>query len=72
MTRVPAHGRTATISFGVTPALKAALEIEAWESGEKLNDYIRKLLETRGKFARTVGKPGGYLVQGPTKSRDNQ
>jgi hypothetical protein len=68
MTRA-AHGRTATISFKVTPALKASLEIEQWESGENtLGDYIRKLLETRGKFARTVGRPGNYLVQGPAKS----
>jgi hypothetical protein len=66
---VSAHGRTANIAFKVTPAMKAALEIEAWESGEKnLGDYIRKLLETRGKFARSVGKAGGYLVQGPAKA----
>jgi hypothetical protein len=71
MTRA-AQGRTATIHFTVTPALKAALEVEAWESGDSLPDYLRRLLETRGKFARTVGKPGGYLVVGPAKSGGSQ
>jgi hypothetical protein len=65
-------GHTATIHFTVTPALKAALEVEAWESGDTLPDYLRRLLETRGKFARTVGKPGGYLVVGPAKSGGSQ
>jgi len=62
------HGRTATIHIPVTPALKAALEVEAWECGEKLNDYIRGLLERRGKWARSVGKAGGYDLMGPSKS----
>lgn len=56
------HGRTATIHLSVTPALKSTLEVEAWESGEKLGDYIRGLLERRGKWARSVGKSGGYDI----------
>jgi hypothetical protein len=61
-------GNTAQLVVAVSPALKAALEIEAWESSMTLGDYLRHLLSTRGKFARTVGKPGNYLVQGPAKS----
>lgn len=64
---MPRNDRTARISFSVTPILKAALEIEAWESGQKLDEYLRTLLETRGKFARSAGKAGGYLLQGPSK-----
>lgn len=56
-------GRTAHMAFSVTPALKARLEIEAWESGMKLNDYVRGLLERRGKWARAVGKAGGYDLE---------
>lgn len=59
-------GRTEHLSVSVTPALKAALRIEAWECGEKLPDYIRGLLERRGKWARSVRKVGGYDV-GPAK-----
>lgn len=60
-------GRTALIAFTVKPSLKAALEIEAWESGMKLSDYIRGLLARRGKWARSVGKVGGYDI-GPPKA----
>jgi hypothetical protein len=63
MARFNAH-----INIAMTPAMKAALEVEAWESGLKLTDYVRSLLESRGKFARTVGKSGGYHVMGPAGS----
>jgi predicted HicB family RNase H-like nuclease len=59
--------RTAQITFKVTPALRAALEVEAWESSQTLNDYIRGLLDRRGKWARSVGKAGHYDI-GPEKS----
>ena len=61
-------GRTAHIAFSVTPRLKAELSVEAWESGMKLGEYIRYLLDTRGKYARSVGKAGGYAVIGPAKA----
>jgi len=57
--------RTERISFTVTPALKAALDAEAWEEQRSLADYIRGLLERRGKWARTVGTAGGYDIQAP-------
>jgi hypothetical protein len=65
-------GRTATIAFTVTPRLKSELQVEAWESGEKLGEYIRGLLERRGKWARSVGKSGGYDIAAPelAKRRD--
>lgn len=63
------HGRTATIMFKVTPALRAALELEAWESSLALSDYIRGLLERRGKWARSVGKAGGYDIAAPELAR---
>ena len=61
-------GRTAHIAFSVTPRLKSELQVEAWESGMKLGEYIRYLLDTRGKYARSVGKAGGYAVIGPAKA----
>jgi hypothetical protein len=61
-------GRTAQLVVAVSPALKAALSVEAWECGETLPDYLRGLLETRGKHARSVGRAGGYGLQGPAKS----
>jgi hypothetical protein len=64
-----ARGRTATIHFTVTPALKAALEVEAWESGLSLPDYLRGLLERRGKWARSVGNAGGYDIAAPELAR---
>jgi hypothetical protein len=57
-----AVGLTATIIFKLTPALKTALEVEAWESSLTLNEYIRGLLERRGKWARNVGRSGGYDI----------
>lgn len=51
-----ASNRTALITFSVTPTLKAALEIEAWECGQKLSDYLRGLLERRGKWHRTAAR----------------
>jgi hypothetical protein len=59
--------RTAQISFSVSPELKATLEIESWESQMSLSNYIRGLLERRGKWARSVGVPGGYdIAKEPT------
>ena len=54
--------RSSAISFSVTPALKAELEAEAWEVQRSLSDYVRGLIERRGKWARTVGSPGGYDI----------
>ena len=61
--------KRAHINISVTPALRAALEVEAWESGMKLGDYVRGLLSRRGKWARTVGKPGGYDLIGTATNR---
>lgn len=54
-----------TLRIPITSALKAQLELEAWECQKKLDEYVRDLLKTRGKWARTVGRAGGYLLQGP-------
>jgi len=48
----------------MTPALKAELEVEAWECERTLADYVRGLLQRRGKWARTVGTAGGYDLAG--------
>jgi hypothetical protein len=48
--------RTEQISFSVTPTLKSTLEAEAWEEQRSLSDYVRGLLERRGRWARTVGR----------------
>jgi hypothetical protein len=64
MPRTP-NIHTEKITFSVTPALKAALEAEAWESGLKLQEYIRGLLERRGKHARSIGQPGHYDIYAP-------
>lgn len=63
----PHNPRTERIAFSVTPALKTELEAEAWEEQRSLSDYVRGLLERRGKWARTVGKAGGYDLQVPAK-----
>jgi hypothetical protein len=64
-------GRTAHIAFSVTPRLKAELSVEAWESGEKLGEYIRGLLERRGKWARSVGRgPGNYDIAMPLREKE--
>jgi hypothetical protein len=62
-------GRTAQLVVAVSPALKAALSVEAWECGETLPDYLRGLLERRGKWARSVGKAGGYDIAAPLRER---
>jgi hypothetical protein len=53
------------LTIGVSKVLKAELEAEAWESERTLSDYVRGLLERRGKWARTVGTAGGYDI-GPS------
>lgn len=60
MARPTIGPRSERISFTVTPALKAELDAEAWEEQRSLADYVRGLLERRGKWARSVGKAGGY------------
>jgi hypothetical protein len=50
-------GRTAVIALYVTEAVKAELEAEAREHDRKLSDYVRTLVERRGKRAtETEGK----------------
>lgn len=61
-------GRTERLTLSITPALKLALETEAWEEQRSLADYVRGLLERRGKWARSVGtgKPR-YDLMNPLK-----
>lgn len=54
------------VAFSISPRLRAELEAEAWEEQRTLSDYVRRLLESRGKFARTVGRAGGYAI-GPVE-----
>jgi len=61
--RSPAHA--ATLHIPVSTALKTALELEAWECQQSLAEYVRGLLSRRGKWARTVGKAGGYDIAAP-------
>lgn len=68
MTR-QATNRTERITFSVTPALKAKLEVEAWESQQNLSDYVRGLVERRGKWARSVGRAGGYDIGPPREKK---
>ena len=55
--------RRIPLTIGVSQALKAELELEAWECQRTLADYCRGLLQRRGKWARSVGQPGGYDLQ---------
>jgi hypothetical protein len=59
------------IAVYVSKTLHAELEAEAWEEGRDLSGYIRRLLTTRGKWARTVGQAGGYLATGPANPPRN-
>lgn len=61
--------RSDRITISVSPALKTALEAEAWECQRPLADYVRGLLERRGKWARSVGTAGGYDLQIPELAR---
>lgn len=54
-----------SLALRISPVLKAELELEAWESGQPLGAYVCGLLASRGKWARTVGKAGGYLLAPP-------
>lgn len=54
------HGLRATLTIPVTTALKTQLELEAWECQMSLPEYVRGLLQRRGKWRRSVGKAGGY------------
>lgn len=70
---MPKSVNTAHLAVYVTPALKAELEMEAWESARSLSDYVRQLLSRRGKWARSVGSAGGYDLQAelPPSKRGN-
>jgi hypothetical protein len=72
MTKRAQTGRTAILSLSVTPALKTALELEAWESQMKLSDYVRGLLERRGKWARSATRAGGYDIGPPKEQRPGE
>jgi len=61
----PRSGRDAAITIYVTAALKSVLEAEAWECERTLSEYIRGLLERRGKWARTAGDVGVYDLIAP-------
>jgi hypothetical protein len=61
--------RSERITLSVSPALKTALEAEAWEVQRPLADYVRGLLERRGKWARSVGTAGGYDIMAPETAR---
>jgi hypothetical protein len=63
---MPRGEKRVPVVIQVSPALKAALELEAWESQHTLSSYVRGLLERRGKWARTVGTAGGYDLMAPT------
>jgi hypothetical protein len=52
----------------VSRALEAELRAEAWEENLSLSVYVAGLLTRRGKWARTVGKPGGYDLVAPLRS----
>lgn len=58
-------GRDSSITIYVTTILKSELEAEAWECERTLSEYIRSLLERRGKWARSVGSTGGYDLMVP-------
>jgi hypothetical protein len=64
----PSPRRTAQLTFYVSERLKKELMLEAWEENRTLSDYLRGLLERRGKWARTaLTGPGGYDI-GPPKT----
>lgn len=69
MPRAP-NPRSEKITISVTPELKSALEIEAWEERRTLSAYVEGLLVRRGKWARTVGNEGGYDIAMPPKESD--
>lgn len=54
-----------TVSVRMSAELKSALEAEAWEEQRSLSDYIQRLLQHRGKWARSVGTAGGYDIGSP-------
>lgn len=66
--RNPAN--TASVTVYMTPAMKLALETEAWEVQRSLADYVRGLLARRGKWARSVGNAGGYDL-GPAEPEED-
>ena len=68
----PRDPRTDRITISVSPALKTALEAEAWEEQRPLADYVRGLLERRGKWARSVGTAGGHDIMAPETARRNK
>lgn len=55
MSRRPQLVYPARLTIPMTTALKTALELEAWECQQTTNEYVRGLLERRGRWMRTVG-----------------
>lgn len=54
---------TRQLSVYISAVLYAELQAEAWEEHRTVSDYVRKLLSTRGKWARSTGTAGGYAIQ---------
>lgn len=69
MKRQRDKNRSESMSLYLTPALKAELMAEAWEEQRSLSDYIFGLLQRRGKWARSVGKAGGYDLAVPARPK---
>ncbi len=55
MARNPRLAHPARLTIPMTTALKTALELEAWECQLSTVEYVRGLLERRGRWMRTVG-----------------
>ncbi len=68
----PPLPRTELMKLRMSKSLHAALAMEAWETGLKLEDYVRGLLERRGKWARTVGRRSGYDLQAELPVRGDE
>jgi hypothetical protein len=62
--RVLKSPNTENLTVYITKRLKAELGAEAREDRRSLSDYVRGLLSRRGKWARSVGKAGGYDIGG--------
>jgi hypothetical protein len=55
------------LAVAITPILKSQLAAEAWEGKQSMAEYVRGLLAKRGKYARDVGKAGGYALAAPPR-----
>lgn len=68
-------GLKATLVIPISRVLYTELELEAWESQMSVTEYVRGLLQRRGKWARSVGTAGGYDLQAelpPSKTSKNE